>query len=325
MNGAPSTDSTARSRRLFGRLALAAGVLTLVVIAASAFIRHTQAGLACADWPPCYAQIDAHAEAATPPMAVVIARLVHRLAASGALALIIGMLLTARALRPAFRRERRLGLAALVIAAGLALLGIATPGAETPAVPLGNLLGGCLMLATLAALTGALASPDSATPQWPATTSLRPIALALLALAFVQAGLGALIGTQFALTACTELARCPGFAIDEFAQGAALDPFRRLVIVDGHAVAPAGAAGLHVMHRLVGVVLATAALVLAYASRSTNRRAARLLMALALATPLLGATAVVAMPSLAVTVLHNAAAAALIATLAYVAARRTVA
>jgi hypothetical protein len=48
-------------------------------------------------------------------------------------------------------------------------------------------------------------------------------------------------------------------------------------------------------------------------------------MALALATPLLGATAVVTMPSLAVTVLHNAAAAALIATLAYLAATRTVA
>jgi cytochrome c oxidase assembly protein subunit 15 len=325
MNDSPSTYSTARTRRLFGRLALAAGLLTLIVIAASAFIRHTQAGLACAPWPACYARIDAHAEAAAPPIGVFIARLVHRLAASGALALIIGMWLTARARRPALKREHMLGLAALVVAAGLAVLGMVTPGAELPAVPLGNLLGGYLMVAVLAALTAAAASPDNATPQSPATTPLRSIALALLAFAFVQAGLGALIGTQFALTACAELAHCPAFASNEFALGAALDPFRRLAIVDGHAVAPAGAAGIHVMHRLLGVGLATTALVLAYALRSTDRRAARFLMTLALATPLLGATAVVAMPSLAVTVLHNATAAALIATLAYVAARRTVA
>ena len=50
----------------------------------------------------------------------------HRLAASGALALIIGMLLLGRAPRTAFKRERMLALAALLIAAGLAGLGIAT-------------------------------------------------------------------------------------------------------------------------------------------------------------------------------------------------------
>ena len=326
MNGAPSTDSIARTRRLFGRLALAAGVLTLIVIAASAFIRHTQAGLACADWPACYARIGAQPEAAAPSTGVFIARLFHRLAASGALGLIIGMLLIGRAPRTAFKRERILALAALLIAVGLAGLGIATPGAEYPAVPVGNLLGGYLMIAVLAALTGAVASPDSATPQLPATTPLRSIALVLLVLlafAFVQAGLGTLIGTKFALTACTELVRCPDFAINEFAL-AALNPFRRLVIIDGHAVAPVAAAGIHVMHRLLGIGIATTALVLAYALRSTDGRAARLLMALALVTPLLGATAVVAMPSLAVTVLHNAAAAVLVATLAYIAARRTV-
>ena len=318
-----SAVSTARTRRLFGRLALAAGLLTLIVIAASAFIRHTQAGLACVDWPACYARIGAQPEAAVLSTGVFIARLVHRLAASGALALIIGMLMVGRAPRTAFKRERMLALAALLIAAGLAGLGIATPGTEYPAVPVGNLLGGFLMIAVLAALTGAVASPDSATPQSPATTPLRSIALVLLAFAFVQAGLGTLIGTKFALTACTELVRCPDFAIDDFAL-AALNPFLRLVIVDGRAVAPAGAAGIHVMHRLLGIGIATTALVLAYTLRSTDRRAARLLMALALVTPLLGATAVVAMPWLAVTVLHNAAAAMLIASLAYVAARRTV-
>jgi hypothetical protein len=42
---------------------------------------------------------------------------------------------------------------------------------------------------------------------------------------------------------------------------------------------------------------------------------------LALTIPLLGIAAVLAMPALAITVLHNAAAAALVATLSYVGAR----
>lgn len=325
MSAALPTDSAARSHRLLARLALAAGLLTLIVIAASAFIRHTQAGLGCAGWPACYAQVDRHADAEVPSTSVTFARLGHRLAASGALAVIIGLWLIARARGPAFSRERNLGFAALLVAAALALLGIATPGANLPAVPVGNLLGGYLMVAAMAAVAGASTSADSvATQTRMANAAVRPIALGLLAVALVQAGLGALIGTQFALTACTELVRCPGFALSELAAGIAPSTFRPVVIVDGHAVAPAGAATLHVIHRLLGLGLTAGALGLTYVLRVTDPRSARFLAMLALAAPLLGATAVVAMPSLAVTVLHNAAAASLIGGLAYVAAPRTV-
>ena len=314
MNSTPSAVAFARTRRLFAMLAQTALVLTFVVIVASAFMRHTQAGLGCAYWPSCYARVVAEVPPAPPSIGVHIARALHRLAASAAFLLIVGMLLMARAAQSC-RRERALAAAALVIALWLAVLGIATPDAELPAVPLGNLIGGYLMLAVLAALAGNVA--NGAGEHGRATPSrLRGLAVALLAAVFVQAALGGLIGTQFALQACPALDHC-GPAGDAFARGAALDPFQRPVVVSGHVVPPAGAGGLHSLHRALGIAIALAASALAYALRSSNRRGAALLAGLALAAPMLGATAILRMPSLTVTVLHNAVAAAMIATLAF--------
>ena len=313
---ATSTAPIARVRRALGRVALAASALTLVVIVASAFIRHTQAGLSCGDWPACYAAVDANETATT---GVSIARIVHRLAATGALVLVVGLWLSARARRPAFRRERRLGLAALLVAAALGLLGVATPGAAVPVIPLGNLVGGYLMLALLAALAGVAAVDDDVRPANHAAASHRRFALGLLALAFVQAGIGGLIGTEFALASCRNLLHCSGVAADAAAIGGSLDPFQPLTSVNGHFVPPSNGAALHTVHRLFAIAVTFLALVLAYALRSIDARACAWLTALALTAPLLGVAAVVAMPALPVTVLHNAAAALLIATLAHTA------
>jgi len=305
-------------------LAIAATALTAIVIVASAFMRHTQVGLGCADWPACYARIAAEAVDPAPPLGVRIARIAHRLAATGVLALIVGMLLVAWTQRPVWKREGLLAIAALVVAAALAVLGIATPGAKLPAVTLGNLLGGYLMLAVLAALVATVRNtPAPPASRWLRTAPLRWIALAILALVFVQAALGGMIGAQFALTACPTLGKCAGFAFDEFRFTAALDAFRPLDIVDGRVVPPAGAAAPFVIHRAFGLVAAIVTLVLAHALRRTQRHVALLLAGLALAAPLIGATAVATMPALILTVLHNAAAAALVGTLGWVAARES--
>src|SRR5262245_4101580 len=206
---AASIASTARARRLFGRLALAASALTLVVIVASAFIRHTQAGLSCSDWPACYAAIDGQTSAAT---GVSIARVLHRLAATSALVLVVGLWLSARTRGPKFERVRLLAFAALLVAAALGVLGVATPGATVPAVPLANLLGGYLMFALLAALVGTAIDLDFPAADRAGRASGSRFALALLVLAFVQASIGGLIGTRFTLTACTEIVRCAGIA-----------------------------------------------------------------------------------------------------------------
>lgn len=317
-----TVPAAARLRRFFVLLALAAAALTFVVIVASAFMRHTQAGLGCADWPACYARIATDSAETPPSTGVRIARIAHRIAATSVLALVVGMLLVAWTQRPVWRRERRIALAALVVTVGLAVLGIATPGTRLPAVTLGNLVGGYLMLALLAALaataTRAEAAPaSSAAPAAP----LRWIAFGALALAFAQAAAGGMIGAQYALTACPTLGKCEGFPFDEFRFGAAFDAWRPLVVADGRVVPPAGGAAPYVVHRAAGIVVAIVVLVLGHALRRTDRRRALALAALALAAPLAGVAAIVAVPSLPLTVLHNATAALLIAALAHVVAR----
>ena len=54
------------SRMLARRLAVAATVLVFLVLVASAWLRHSAAGLGCADWPACYAAIVDTTETRTP-------------------------------------------------------------------------------------------------------------------------------------------------------------------------------------------------------------------------------------------------------------------
>lgn len=313
MSGA-AADETARLRLWFARMALAAAALTFVVIVASALMRHTQAGLACADWPACYGRIAFADPDATPSTGVRLARLAHRIAATGVLALVVGMLLVAWTQRPAWKREGRLALGALVVAGALAALGIATPGARVPAITLGNLLGGYLMLALLAA-TVAAASSAGAASRHAGLRAWRPFVPALLALVFAQAASGGMIGAQFALTACAALP-CPDAAPGPTSAAGAFDAFRALVIDDGRVVPPADAHALHAVHRVLGAIVALTALTLALALRRAKRGIARALAALAIAAPALGVAAVAAIPSLPLTVLHNAVTAGLVAVLA---------
>ena len=309
-------ETVARLRVLFARTALAAAALTFVVIIASAFMRHTQVGLACADWPACYGVVDAAGAEAVPSTAVRLVRVAHRIAATGVLALIIGLLLIAWTQRPAWKREGTLATAALAIAAALAVLGIATPGARLPAVTLGNLLGGYAVLAMLAASVATATTANAApTPWWRPGARLPWIALAALVLAFAQSALGGSIGAQYTLTACTTLGRCPGFP-DEFMLSPALDPFRPLSIVDGRVVPPPRAAAVYITHRTIGIAVVVVTLVLASALSKRDRRLAWMLGILAVAAPLAGVVTILAVPSLMLTVLHNTCAALLIAALA---------
>ncbi len=247
-------DATARLRLVVARIALAAAALTFVVIVASAFMRHTQAGLACADWPACYARMESAGSEAPPSSGVRAARLAHRIAATGVLALIIGMLLVAWTQKPAWKREGGLALAALVVAAALAVLGIATPGARLPAITLGNLLGGYLMLALLSATAAAAMRETGSEFASGLAEPLRRGALAVLVVLFVQTASGGMIGAQYALPACPSLAGCAGLFVRGNCSRAARSIHcarcRSSTTASRH---PAGAAGLHVIHRLLGI------------------------------------------------------------------------
>jgi len=303
-------DAAARLAALFARMALAAAALTFVVIVASAFMRHTQAGLSCADWPACYAVPGVPGADAVPGAGVHLARIAHRLAATSVLALVIGLLLIAWTQKPAWTRAGGWALVALTIAGALAILGIATPGARVPAVTLGNLLGGYAMLAALVATyaaSGRVPSPSR---------GARAVAALALAFVFVQAALGGMIGAQFASLACPALGDCGAWTWREFVAAGALDPLRPVAVNDGHVIAPAGAAGLHVLHRLCGLAAATLVLATAAMFRRPRPRVAWSLAAFVAIAAALGLLAVSPQPALPVVVAHNACAAMLVALLA---------
>lgn len=125
---------TAAERTLARRLVVAAALAVLVVVVASAFIRHAQA---------------------THPTAAEVARIVHRLGATAALLVIV--LVPFMLLRgDDARRERHVAYLALAIVLALALLGVATPGSASRFVAVGNMVGGFVLLATLFVLAARL-------------------------------------------------------------------------------------------------------------------------------------------------------------------------
>ena len=195
--------SAERRLRLLRRMAWIGAALMLVTITLSAYMRLSQAGLGCADWPACYAQnlrASPQDASALGGHGVAVARLAHRVVASAMLVLVIVMVMTALATRPALKRAGALAAALLGLALALAVLGIATPGARKPAVAMGNLLGGFVMLALCVRLA-ATGPPRAAAPTAPAR--LGGWAVAALALLCAQLAGGAvllgLVATQVAL------------------------------------------------------------------------------------------------------------------------------
>ncbi len=279
-------------------LVLAALLLVLVITTTSAYIRLSQAGFGCADWPACYGH-----SVATPAVGQLIpegpalfwARAVHRLAASSTgIVLLLIVFLGWNALQDL---AGRLAAVATVVLAGLlAGLGMVTPS-TLPAVTLGNLLGGMCMAALLWWLyrRGKDAYPGAGRP-------LLWIALAALAL---QIALGGMIGARRAVLACTSFPACNGSWWPGTPDWRVFNPFfNSPVSID----AVSSLAPLAMAHRYGALLLAAMLLPLGIASARRERGASvrgwLLLAALGLQL-LLGAVMVLADFPLLLALLHN--------------------
>lgn len=213
-------------------LATTTAVLTFGLIVLGAFVRLSDAGLGCPDWPGCYGEFTpalardsietAAAQAPHGPVSMHKAwkEMVHRY-----LAMFVGCLILAAAISAT--RQRRQGGAP--VAHTWLLVGVvvfqAVLGAWTvtwllkPAIVTLHLLGGMTTLALLVwlALRLRAKSGESAQP-W---VSLRaPAALALAALV-LQLALGGWVSTNYAAAACGELPACQGELLPptDFANG----------------------------------------------------------------------------------------------------------
>ncbi len=323
-------------------LALLACLLTVCITASSAFIRHAQNGVGCDGWPACYRAAQAAAEArasgaaqsdgaagaaaATAPTAeatgaVRIARSLHRVSATlvGVLVLLIAVFGWS-----SMRGGERIAAAvALVDTVFLAWLGRYTPH-DLPLVTLGNLVGGLLLAAALAWIAAARVGRGTPVASGPAGASGRAaasrgvpgaarIALAALALLGLLAWGGTMIGARHAIDAC-DAPLCAGARFDP----AAMNPVRATV-----AVGVAEARGMHLAHRVAGLVFAALVALLALRLRAARPVLAAWLAALAIAQILLGAGTALGAQALTTATLHNAVAALLAAALAAVAGSTT--
>jgi len=241
---------------------------------------------------------------------VAVARLAHRIVASVALILVITMVLATWATRPALRRQGVPAAALLALALALAVLGIVTPGARLPAVALGNLLGGFLMLA----LGWRLAAPDAPQPA-AAALGLGAWGVAGIALLAGQIVLGAQVSASYAALSCTDLADC-GRAVQAAGwDWQALNPWREPVFDATLPIHRAGAPAL-LLHRLGAAVTVVAlALLGTLAWRRGRRYEGAALLVLAAVQLALGLLIVSAGLPLAAVLLHNLVAALLLATL----------
>lgn len=250
-------------RRIFlVRLAALGALLVLLITSLSAAIRLTNAGLGCADWPRCYGPAQQHGAAATKrargdSTAIAVARLVHRIAATLALIIIVAMLAACFGSRPVLWREGTAALALGLLALFLAVLGLWTTGARLPAVALGNLLGGFAMLALFWWLR--LRSAVGGKPSAHAFGIVRVGAALAIAVLVVQIALGGLVSASFSALGCTTLPDCAGSAWPGAASWDAFDPWRDPLAGGWSANDPAAVA-IHMAHRY-GALVATVVIV----------------------------------------------------------------
>ncbi len=279
--------------------------LVLSIVGLSASIRLSANGLGCAPWPQCYGQA-AGASGTT----IEVLRVLHRVSAVLLLPLLLVLVMGGYSRSTERWPQRWLAVVAVVIALALAVLGRWTAGARVPAITLGNLLGGLLLLAVCArmALAGRASWPGPARLSRGSRRWLRWGAFALL----LQVALGGLLSGALAGLSCASLLHCP---LPQALNWEILNPWQPPLDLTPSTFRPQGAL-LHWLHRGMAIVSGMSALLAARALRRDGwPRIGAALFALVLAEATLGLLLVSAGLPLLIAIAHNLFAALLLALL----------
>jgi cytochrome c oxidase assembly protein subunit 15 len=293
---------------LFRRLTTAALLLCLVVVVFGAYVRLSDAGLGCPDWPGCYGHLTVPAEAVD--HAKAWKEMGHRYLASTLGLLILGLaLLSFRAGHP-----RWLPRVLLLLVIFQGLLGMWTvTWLLKPLAVTAHLLGGLATLALLFWLwldTRPLPPPDV---QPPRVRLFAGLALALLA---GQVFLGGWTSSNYAALACPDLPTCQGRMWPELDVGEAFTLWRGLEqnyeygVLDNRARVT-----IHHLHRVGALVVSAALLVLAgwlWRQGVAWRGHAQVILALLAVQVAIGLSLVLLQLPLSLAAAHNAGAALLL-------------
>lgn len=285
-------------------LAIAAAVLAFVVVVAGAYVRLSDAGLGCPDWPLCYGQPVPAEIADHDALAKAWKEMGHRYLAGTLVLLVLALAwLSWRARRA---RGASLGVLALILFQ-------ATLGAWTvtmllkPAIVTAHLLGG---MAILALLTW-LALQESRWRTRHAALRL-PALLALLALA-AQIALGGWVSSNYAALACPDLPLCHGELVPAMDFRNAFHVVRELgQTAEGTLLGNEALTAIHWTHRLFAVAVLAVVGWAAYRAFAVSRTLAAALGAMGVLQFSLGVLNVAVSRPLPLAAAHNAGAAALL-------------
>lgn len=253
----------------YRNLILAALILALGVVSLGAYVRLSDAGLGCPDWPGCYGKLTPHAaadaisaqQAARPGGPVSSAKawkeMVHRYFA-GTLGLLI---LTIAALSWRARGELRGGLGLPLLLLGLivfqALLGMWTvTRLLKPLIVSAHLLGGMTTLSLLLWLWLRERRRSSSQGYHARADHLRRSATLGLALLATQIALGGWVSTNYAALACTDFPTCHAVWMPtmDFAQGFTLH--RELgQTATGELLPLSALTAIHWAHRVMALIV----------------------------------------------------------------------
>jgi heme a synthase len=308
-------------RRLFWfrRLALAAALLAAAVVVLGAWVRLTDAGLGCPDWPGCYGHIYPNTgHVATPggfQFGKALHEMIHRYFATTLGILITTLLIWA----VRFRRDRDqpllpVALLFVVVCLQGALGALTVTLLLKPLIVTAHLLGG---LTTLGLLWWLSLTPETRQLS-EREANLRKYAVVGLAMLALQIALGGWTSTNYAAVACPDFPTCQQSWWPRMDYRDAFVLWRGLGIdYEGGVLANPARVAIHFTHRLgavvAGSILLSLGLIAAVTAANRRvRRAGRLLAFAVLLQISIGVATVHWGVPLPLATLHNAGAAFLV-------------
>ena len=314
---------------MFRKLVWFAVIYTFVVVVVGAYVRLSDAGLGCPDWPGCYGELTPHlaqddiAKAVEDqggthgPVSLGKAwkEMFHRYIAGGLGLLILAIAATAWLRRRELRQSPLLATSLLVLVMFQAALGMWTVTLLLkPVIVTLHLLGG---LATLALLAWLGLRQETFKPVPTAAMRLRPWALLTLLIVIAQIMLGGWVSTNYAALACVDFPTCHGQWLPEMDFHHGFQLVRELgMTAAGTHLSYDAITAIHWTHRVGAVVtfLYAGGFALVLLRTAGLAGYGAVLLAVLLLQVALGIANVVAGLPLAVAAAHNAGAAILLVT-----------
>ncbi len=311
--------------RIFNKLVLLATLLAVCVVVLGAYVRLSDAGLGCPDWPGCYGTLTvpqsesaiAHAQVTYPDSPVEHGKawkeMIHRYLAGALGLLVLAIFVQAWRKRAEIKVASWLPTFLLALIIFQAALGMWTVTLLLrPIIVSAHLIGGMSTLAILTWITHRHWGVISNTVQSP---TMRFWIRGAMVVLFMQIFLGGWTSTNYAALACTDFPTCHGMWIPEMDFSNAFNWFRELgVSNDGNSLPLAAYTAIQWTHRMGALVtlLYVGSLGLRLLKQPQLRRIAYIMIGLLVIQIVLGIANLVLHLPLALAVGHNMGAALLL-------------